>query len=92
MALAHGLNGTFAPVYEYIEEIPKKDRFTKKVFANGVWEDRLFIIINDDSDRNEVQRWLKEHYGKQVYGQTWWSTFSSTCMWDKIFVHWKLMQ
>jgi hypothetical protein len=97
MAITSGINGTFSPTvhdYEPIE-YAKIRKITKKVFINGVWEDKLFILLTDNtslSKRQEIQDWLKEHYGNPAYQQTWWATFSSVCMSDKIYTHWKLLQ
>ena len=87
-------NGTFAPAYEVIDVIPDKklQRIIKKVSINGEWEDRIFYIINDGSDRGPIQQWLSDHYGPSKYGITWWATFTSVCMQDKIYTHWKLCE
>lgn len=88
-------NGSFAPAYEYVEVIQDSAglrKIKKKVSINGVWEERIFIIINDGSNRGPIQQWLSEHYGPSKYGITWWSTFTSVCMYDKIYTHWKLCE
>ena len=87
-------NGTFAPAYEVIDVIPDKKlrRIIKKVSVNGEWETRVFYIIDDGSDRGPVQQWLSEHYGPSKYGITWWPTFTSVCMAEKIYTHWKLCE
>lgn len=86
--------GSFAPVYELVEVIQDTElrRIVKKVSVKDGWEERIFIIINERSDRGPIQQWLSEHYGPSKYGVTWWSTFTSVCMHDKIYVHWKLCQ
>jgi hypothetical protein len=93
MAITQGINGTLV-TYEYIEPetVIGIRKITKKVSVNGVWEDRTFIMLTDGSGRSSVQSWLKEHYGPSVYGQTWWPSFNSVCMSDKIYTHWKLME
>jgi hypothetical protein len=89
------INGTFAPHHEYIDivdaETPGLRKVNKKLFIDGVWEDVQFIIIHDGTtDRGPVQQWLSEHYGPSKYGQTWWPTFNSVCMRDKIYTHYRL--
>lgn len=91
--MAHSTNlGSFKPLYEVIDvvETAKISKIVKKVNVNGVWEDRVFIVINERSERANIDIWLKEHYGSPVYGQTWWTTFTSVCMMDKIYTHWML--
>jgi hypothetical protein len=93
VATSKGINGTFAPAYidEDIEYAAIR-KIVKKVEKNGVWEDRVFIMLTDGTNRTQVSDWLKEHYGPSIYSETWWSTFSSVCMSDKIYTHWKLLQ
>lgn len=93
--MSNNYTGSFAPKidYEYIDVIstPNIRKIIKKVSnKDGEWEDRIFIIINDGSDRGPIQQWLSEHYGPSRYGITWWATFSSVCMWDKIYTHYML--
>ena len=92
--MSNSFSGSFAPAYEYVDVIPDKNlqKIIKKVCVKGEWEDRIFIIINDGSNRGPVQQWLSEHYGPSQYGVTWWSTFTSVCMQDKIYTHWKLCE
>ena len=93
MATSPGINGTFAPAWTDDEiEYAAIRKIIKKVNVNGVWEERVFIMLTDGSNRTKVSDWLKEHYGPSIYSQTWWSTFSSVCMSDKIYTHWKLLQ
>lgn len=93
--MSNTYTGSFATKidYEYIDVISTSNirKIIKKVAnKDGEWEDRIFIIINDGSDRGPIQQWLSEHYGPDRYGITWWATFSSVCMWDKIYTHYML--
>lgn len=94
MALAKGINGTFAPTdYEYEPiELANIRKIKKTVSINGVWEERIFIMLTDNSNRSTVQDWLKQHYGASQYCVTWWPTFNTVCMLDKIYTHWKLCE
>lgn len=94
MATSAGINGTFRPVFDDDEPIENAAirKIVKKVSVKGVWEERVFIMLTDGSNRTKVSDWLKEHYGPSIYSETWWSTFSSVCMSDKIYTHWKLLQ
>lgn len=87
-------NGSWSPAYEYVDVVRETGirKIVKKIDVNGVWEDRTFIIINDGSNRGPIQQWLSEHYGPSKYGITWWSTFNSVCMMDKIYTHYKLCE
>lgn len=93
MAITQGINGTFV-TYENIEpeEVVGIRKIRKKVDNDGVWEDRTFILLTDNSHRGGTQEWLKKHYGYPIYGLTWWATFNSVCMSDKIYTHWKLCE
>ena len=93
MAIAQGINGTFA-TYESIEpeEVIGIRKIVKKFDNNGVWEDRIFYMLTDNNKRNEVNSCLVTHYGHPQYGVTWWSTFTSVCMHEKIYTHWKLAE
>lgn len=93
MAITQGINGTYLPAYEASDiEYAATRTIKKKIEVDGVWEDRTFIMLTDGSNRRTVQDWLKEHYGPSVYSQTWWPTFNSVCMWDKIYTHWRLCE
>lgn len=87
-------NGRFAPAYEFINDEPVIGirKIKKKMQVNGVWQDLIFIMLTDGTNRNKVQTWLKEHYGASQYCVTWWATFNSVCMLDKIYTHWKLCE
>ena len=87
-------NGRFAPAYEYVEpeEVAGIRKIKKTMNVNGVWQDLTFIMLTDGTNRNTIQSWLKEHYGPSRYSVTWWPTFSSVCMLDKIYTHWKLCE
>lgn len=86
-------NTTLIP-YEYLDVEPAIGirKIRKTIQVGNVWEERLFIMINDGSDRGPIQQWLSEHYGPSKYCVTWWSTFNSVCMLDKIYTHWKLCE
>ena len=87
-------NTTMLPYIEYVEPDTSTGlrKIKKTVSVNGVWEERTFILINDGSNRGPVQQWLSEHYGPGKYGETWWATFTSVCMLDKIYTHYMLCQ
>jgi hypothetical protein len=92
MATTQGINGTFAPIYEELEYADIR-KIVKKVHVDGQWQERTFILLTDGiTNRRDIQDWLKEHYGPSIYQETWWATFSSVCMSDKIYTHWKLLQ
>lgn len=86
--------GTFAPAYEFIDAEPTVGirKIKKKIQINGIWEERTFYMLTDGSNRGPIQQWLSEHYGPSKYAVTWWSTFTSVCMLDKIYTHWKLCE
>lgn len=96
ISMAITSNITFSPsVVEYIDE-PENNKIRKmkkKLYIDGSWEDAIFIIITDNTkNRNDIQTWLRDHYGPSQYAKTWWSTFTSVCMLDKIYTHWKLCE
>jgi len=92
MAITQGINGTYLPAYDEEIEYAAIRVIKKKIHVNGVWEERIFIMLTDGTNRTNIQQWLKDHYGSSIYGETWWPTFNSVCMWDKIYTHWKLCE
>lgn len=93
MAITQGIKGTFVPAYEFIDDELSGIRKIKKTMqVDGVWQDVHFVMITDGSSRTNIQRWLQDHYGPSKYCVTWWPTFNSVCMLDKIYTHWKLCE
>ena len=92
MAITKDVSGSFAPIYQYVEEVePVNFRKLKKtVSVNGVWEERIFYEIRPASI--STIDWLTKHYGKYSYQSTWWSTHNSIVMRDNIYTHWKLCE
>lgn len=64
-------------------------RTFKKAYWNGSdWETMNFYELKGEV---EIIEWLKEHYKKQ-YSGTWWTTFNTVAMNEKIYIHWKLCE
>jgi hypothetical protein len=87
-------NKILTPYIQYVELDSSIGfrKIKKTVSVNGVWEEKIFIMLTDGSNRHNIQQWLKDHYGPGVYGETWWATFTSVCMLDKIYTHYILCQ
>lgn len=65
-------------------------RTFKKTFWNGSeWETMKFYELKGEVKTIE---WLSTHYKKPVYSQTWWTTFNTIAMNEKIYIHWKLCE
>lgn len=77
---------------EFIETHPDKATFTRKLCKNNLWIDQGFVeMFNLNSlELYKLQEWLKSTYGPAKYNQTWWPTYHSICMQDKMYIHYQL--
>lgn len=75
---------------EIIVEEPRNYRKFKKTLWNGTeWETMYFYELKQTT---ELLDWLQEHYKNKRYSNTWWTTFNSIAMNEKIYIHWKLCE
>ena len=65
-----------------------------RTFKKTLWNGSDWITMNFYELKGDVKtiEWCKQHYSKTQYGGTWWTTFGSICMNEKIYIHWKLME
>lgn len=78
---------SFVQIVDYEEPINFR-KFKKTVHNGTEWEDKVFYEIKEKV--NETTKWLQEKYGHGVYCETWWATFTSVCMSEKIYTHYAL--
>lgn len=64
---------------------------TKQILNDvGEWEEIKFVVIHTDLDkRNRISSWCAEKYEEEKF-TTWWDTFSTVAMEEKIYTHWSL--
>lgn len=65
---------------------------TKQILNEfGEWEEIKFVVVHteDLAKRNQISSWCTKKYEEKKF-TTWWATFSTVAMEEKIYTHWSL--